>query len=223
MFFIKNLCFLIFAFCIGFSIQDPVKLELYYEGLCTFCHQFIADQLYPTYEALGSDADATILIDLIPYGNAEYVINDDGSVEFDCQHGERECLLNRIHACAINQNTTQAKMIGFIYCSIDSSKQDALEVARECSNEIGLSFDDINSCVYSTQSDNLLLAYAKRQEKLDPPLTYVPNIRFNGVFDENLENNARQDCLATICGLIKESKPKACDSVSKSFRGRSSQ
>ncbi|XP_057672823.1 gamma-interferon-inducible lysosomal thiol reductase-like [Diorhabda carinulata] len=216
MFFTKNLCFLVCAFCIGFSIQDPVKLELYYEGLCPYCHEFIAQQLYPTYEALGSEADSTILIDLIPYGNADYVINDDGSVEFTCQHGERECLLNRIHACAINQNTTQAKMIGFIYCSINRSEEDALEVASECANENGLSFDDINSCVSSTLSDNLLLAYAKRQEKLDPPLEYVPNIRFNGVFDENLENKARQDCLATVCGLINESKPKACDSVSSS-------
>jgi len=37
---------------------------------------------------------------IYPYGNAKQVFVDDEWL-FECQHGENECHLNRIHACVM--------------------------------------------------------------------------------------------------------------------------
>ena len=45
---------------------DHVKLVLYYEALCGGCHQWITDEMYPTYQKLGKYMD----VEFVPYGNA---------------------------------------------------------------------------------------------------------------------------------------------------------
>ena len=58
---------------------DHVKVTLYYEALCGGCHQWISDEMYPTYQKLGKYMD----IDFVPYGNADVRINFANFISFN--------------------------------------------------------------------------------------------------------------------------------------------
>ncbi|XP_040946699.1 gamma-interferon-responsive lysosomal thiol protein isoform X3 [Gossypium hirsutum] len=73
-----------------------VHLSLYYESLCPYCRSFIVSQLVKVFN---TDLLNIINLRLVPWGNAQYVKPKKTII---CQHGEDECYLNTIHACAIS-------------------------------------------------------------------------------------------------------------------------
>ncbi|KAL0753482.1 hypothetical protein Bca101_091150 [Brassica carinata] len=87
---------LLFTFSYNFVAgeSDKVKLNLYYESLCPYCQSFIADGLVKIFD---SDLHTITDLKLVPFGNAH--VSDKLTVT--CQHGEEECKLNAIEACAI--------------------------------------------------------------------------------------------------------------------------
>lgn len=54
------------TFCNLFSVQDTLKVSLYYESLCPDSVRFVVRQLYPGFLKLGDILD----LDFIPYGFA---------------------------------------------------------------------------------------------------------------------------------------------------------
>jgi len=66
----------------GCAASDPVKADLYFEGLCGGCHQFYLDTLFPTWKQIGSIMD----IGLYAYGNAYRTNTSSGSWKFTRQH-----------------------------------------------------------------------------------------------------------------------------------------
>ncbi|CAH1099218.1 unnamed protein product [Psylliodes chrysocephalus] len=207
MFVSKVLLLIVGLSCISYSAQESqLKLVLYYEGLCPYCHDFIQEQLYPAYQAL----EGAFLIELIPLGWE--VKTDDG---WECQHGPDECFLNKVDACLISLKPPQLQLLGFINCNANSTSMELTvdetkDVVKQCAQENKLSWDDINKCV-TDSGDALLLSYVDKQNKIDPPLPYVPHIRFNDIFDEDLEQSAREDLVSTVCGLLTGTKPSACN------------
>lgn len=66
----------------------PVKVGFYYESLCPGCRGVWQQQLFPTFQKLGSTG--IVQFDIVPYGNArEYQYGDQWV--FTCQHGVNEC------------------------------------------------------------------------------------------------------------------------------------
>ncbi|KAB2087597.1 hypothetical protein ERO13_A04G094900v2 [Gossypium hirsutum] len=87
-----------------------VHLSLYYESLCPYCRSFIVSQLVKVFN---TDLLNIINLRLVPWGNAQYV-KPNKTIIF--QHGEDECYLNTIHACAISIWPDPRKHFNFIYC-----------------------------------------------------------------------------------------------------------
>ncbi|XP_072386448.1 gamma-interferon-inducible lysosomal thiol reductase-like [Diabrotica undecimpunctata] len=219
MFLSKVVLFLAATVCVSSSAQEAdLTLTLFYEGLCPGCHQFILTQLYPSYEKLAD----SLKLDLVPFGWSHSNRSDDGKVTFTCQHGEEECFINRVHACVLDQQPSSVDYVTFIYHHLsatderDLNEQEVLEVAKKWLPS-SVSWDEVNSCYEGERGTELLLSYEDRQSKLDPKLPWVPNIRFNGVYDSDIEEQAWFNLLPTVCGLLKENKPDICNDQVKHF------
>lgn len=101
--------------------SQNVKVSLYYESLCPYCANFIENQLVKVFN---TDLITIVNLRLVPYGNAQTIGPDKTiicQVTFPfslfsrfaykislfqiflilLQHGDKECYLNTIHACAI--------------------------------------------------------------------------------------------------------------------------
>ena len=52
--------------------KESVNIQVYYESLCPDSINFITQQLYPTYQALGNYMN----IEFIPFGNADVSFSD---------------------------------------------------------------------------------------------------------------------------------------------------
>jgi hypothetical protein len=73
-----------------------VKVSLYYESLCPDSRRFVINQLAPHY--INDGLVDSIDLQIVPFGKASKIVNEtDGSVTFDCQHGEQECWGNKLH------------------------------------------------------------------------------------------------------------------------------
>ncbi|XP_044259387.1 gamma-interferon-inducible lysosomal thiol reductase-like [Tribolium madens] len=206
---LKSFCFLSVLFVCELSPvlckQDLVKVSLYYESLCPFCRQFVTQELYPGYKKIKD----FLLIDLVPFGKAN-VTKIDGNWEFKCQHGPKECLGNKIQACVLTKSFQKDSKIGFVYCMMNSSDPGKISIAESCASNNGILWRDIVDCVQGTQGDDFLAHYGDVTNDLDPKLTYVPHILFNGIFNATLEDLARDNFFKTVCGLF-NTKPDACN------------
>ncbi|KAG6744291.1 hypothetical protein POTOM_053008 [Populus tomentosa] len=164
--------------------SEKVKMSLYYESLCPYCSSFIAG---PLAQVLETDLMTILNLRLVPWGNA--ILDSNNTIE--CQHGDDECYLNIIHACAINlwpdlpQNeidlqliTMQKKHFDFIKCIEKQYKapdrNGAEESWEECSGKLGLSTQSIKKCYDSGHGKELVLQNAKETDHLRPPHKYVP-------------------------------------------------
>ncbi len=72
----------------------------------------------------------------IPKNSIKYISNlnifflqhkklSDTSYSFDCQHGERECKGNTVHACAIKHIGDQDKVVQHVVCMMTDFYNDA--------------------------------------------------------------------------------------------------
>ncbi|KYB28975.1 Gamma-interferon-inducible lysosomal thiol reductase-like Protein [Tribolium castaneum] len=184
--------------------SEQVKVSLYYESLCPYCRQFVTQQLYPGFKTLPN----SLIIDLIPYGKANQT-KINGNWAFTCQHGPSECQGNKIQACVLTKPFEMDAKINFVFCMMNSSDPGAISNARTCAFTCKISWNDMKDCVEGSQGDDFLAHFGDVTHNLDPKLTYVPHILFNGMFNETLENDARENFLKTVCALF-NTKPDAC-------------
>ncbi|XP_028130183.2 gamma-interferon-inducible lysosomal thiol reductase isoform X6 [Diabrotica virgifera virgifera] len=218
MFVSKLVLFFAATVCVSSSVQGAdLTLTVFYEGLCPLCYQFIVNQLYPSYPKLAD----SLKLDLVPYGWSSSIRGNDGKVTFECQHGDDECHVNRIHACVLDQNPSSLDYVTFIYQYLsktdlrDLNERQELELAQSLLPS-SLSWDSVSDCYHGERGTELLLGYEERQAQLNPELPWVPNIRFNGVYDAEVEYQAMVDLTATVCNLLEDNKPDVCkDHVTK--------
>ncbi|KAJ4823516.1 hypothetical protein Tsubulata_017893 [Turnera subulata] len=149
---------------------EKVELSLYYESLCPSSQGFI---IGPLAKALDTDLMTIANLRLVPWGNA-FVRNST----IICQHGEDECYLNIIHACAINIWSDVKTHFNFIKCSESYSSQLSVQGAeatwKQCAQQLGLPAQPIYDCYNSGQGTQLVLQFGKETEQLQPPHEYVP-------------------------------------------------
>ena len=69
----------VFLLSLASLCSAQLSLDIYYESLCPDSTRFIANQLGPMYEALGSDVD----VNFNPYGFAK--VKTDFDPQYDAQ------------------------------------------------------------------------------------------------------------------------------------------
>ena len=122
---------------------EPVLVELYYESLCPGCRQFITSMLSPTWDLMKDTG--TMQVAVYPYGNANQTQNPDGSWMFSCQHGDKECLGNKLEVCLMRHLDWDSRAyMGAIACMEQS---DPIKQARSCiEKHTTLKYEVIRKC-----------------------------------------------------------------------------
>ncbi|GAA0166133.1 reductase [Lithospermum erythrorhizon] len=99
---------------------------------------------------------------------------------FKCRHGEYECLLNTVEACAIDAWPDVNEHFPFTYCVENFVYQGKYLQWETCFKTLGLDDKPITDCVESEKGLQLDLKYAAETTALQPPHTYVPWVVVDG-------------------------------------------
>ncbi|KAL8057616.1 hypothetical protein ABFX02_04G195000 [Erythranthe guttata] len=183
---------------------DKVSFEIYYETLCPYCSNLIVNYLGKLF-----DSDLLSITDfkLIPYGNAK--IKPNGTIT--CQHGEWECILNTVEACAIDAWPDVNTYFPFVYCVESLVYEHNYTYWETCFEKLSLDPSPVAACYNGERGKELILGYAAVTQALEPPHKYVPWVVVDG---EPLYDDYR-NFVSYICKAYKgTANPSACSSES---------
>ncbi|GJN08160.1 hypothetical protein PR202_ga26053 [Eleusine coracana subsp. coracana] len=186
----------------GKGTAAKVDVALYYESLCPYSARFVVNHLAKVFRNGLVDA---IDLTLLPYGNAR--VGAGGKIS--CQHGEYECFLNTVEACAIDAWPELNKHFKFIYCVEDLVMKRQQREWESCFAKLGFDPTPVTKCYKSDRGHKLELKYANLTDALVPPHRYVPWVVVDGQpLLEDYENFE-----AYICKAYKGSPLKACEGL----------
>ena len=98
--------------------ETEVAIKIYYESLCPYSRQYVIDQLYPTYN---SELGKYLNIELFPIA-LHYTPDGSGGWNFECQHGNNECVGNQYQVCLIDQIKEESIQIAALNCILDDNQ-----------------------------------------------------------------------------------------------------
>jgi len=195
--------------------DELLNIEIYYESLCPDCQNFVTLQLTPTWKKLGKYFNP----DLKPFGKAEATPNDSTShsgYNFVCQHGLIECTGNMWQACFLSiPGFTRDQQIDVVSCingdghAFDSGAVN--DATLRCMNEHGMdqaSMKAVSECANSYEGQELLKNLGDETNSLDPKLTFVPWVTFNGEFQQEWQDGAIDDLEELLCKNFLQDKPE---------------
>ncbi|XP_066491766.1 gamma-interferon-inducible lysosomal thiol reductase [Tiliqua scincoides] len=187
---------------------SPVSVSLYYESLCPACRGFLVLQLFPTWVMLNDIMNVT----LVPYGNAKETKKGQ-KWEFQCQHGEEECVGNLMEACLIH--LIEYNYFPIIFCM--ESGMDVVGDLPQCLKVYAPDFplSNITACVNGDLGNQLMHRNAQLTRALNPPHRYVPWIVVNGNHTDELQKKAQDSLFMLVCSLYKGDLPPACSGESQ--------
>ncbi|KAM7361948.1 GILT-like protein 1 [Cochliomyia hominivorax] len=180
-----------FSICNGQISGEKLKVLVLYESLCPDSIRFMGRQLGPSYEELKDYID----ISLVPFGKSQ---SKNNGGQFFCQHGPRECLGNRQQSCVLQQTKDQLTQVKFAVCQMTIPDNSNIQY---CAESVSLS-SDIDTCM-NTELGTLLQLEAERITH-SYAISFVPTIIYDGVFDQQLQDNSLRDFRGTVCGLLQK-------------------
>lgn len=170
-----------------------VKLDVYYECLCPDSRYFVLHELLPTFEKVGSMLE----IHLWPYGKATTKATSSG-YQFDCQHGEQECIGNIFHACVDKKVEDPAKKLEIIKCMI-SDNYEPENIAKKCAGEGGIDFAEIQTCASGPEGQALHFQAGVKTEALNPKVSFIPTIEIDD--SQNSQKAILKNLLKEVCAV----------------------
>ncbi|XP_055372078.1 GILT-like protein 1 [Condylostylus longicornis] len=171
----------------------PVLVMVFYESLCPDSKNFILKQLVPTYRK----APDLIEIQFVPYGKAKTEINADGSLKFDCQHGQLECQGNIYHACAIEAIEDPKTKLDVVACMIRDNRLPK-EAMQKCTREHHVETAElIQKCYDSPHGSELLKLHGEATHALKPPVSFIPTVTLDG--SQGRQASILKDLFGEVC------------------------
>jgi len=185
-------------------LADRLKVDIYFEALCPDSQDLVKQQLFPFYTK-ETEIRALLDINLIPFGKASYKLNENGTLEFTCQHRENECLANMYLACSLKMYTLDQSM-KYTHCIM--SQSDAHNHLERCANELSLSYSDLKTCQEDKKRGP---QYLKELGDKTGKLKFVPTVRVNNVpWQFKHVREYMGDFKKYICSRFVY-KPKSCE------------
>ena len=115
---ILNILVIIFLVNSVSAEKAEVSINIYYESLCPYSRQYVIEQLYPTYN---SDLGKYLDVGLFPIA-LQYTPDGSGGWNFECQHGNNECVGNQYQVCLIDQIKEESIQIAALNCILDDNQ-----------------------------------------------------------------------------------------------------
>lgn len=186
---------------ITYASSNPVEVTLYAESLCPYCAAFIQDNNH----LILNDLADILSFHYVAYGNAR--LDQYGALQ--CQHGSKECELNRVINCVQDLHPDQNQWLPFVVCleSDTDTENQPDEMVITCSKATALDPSPILSCAAGAKGDELEKKAAEETGKLIPQHTYVPWLVINGVaVGQDMDKMEKFVCVATE----PEARPDIC-------------
>jgi len=204
--------------------SNTAKVEVYYESLCPDSIKFLNSSLREVW----GDAELRkrMSLHLYPFGNGELLPEDRVSKGYHfwhptasyplvmCQHGDSECLGNKMQACAL-ANLEASKHMPFLFCMVSYGTQAGPELTSyACGTGLGVNMTTLKACATSRRGHDLLIEHGNRtlDVQLHAGKRYVPYVMVNGGHSQPAENG---NLLGAICGVLDAPKPAACSKISQ--------
>ncbi|KAK7584289.1 hypothetical protein V9T40_005252 [Parthenolecanium corni] len=191
------------------TINGKVNVSVFYETLCAPSIRLIHRQLMPTWMQLKDYVNITF----VPYGKAVHEKQADGKWKIECQHGETECWGNKIQACGLHNLKDDAdRSIRYIACFMTYNNFYPFNTTcfEDITDNDQAKSQNFHKCVNSEEGNELLAAYGDSTYAVQPSITSVPAITYNGIYDYNLNYKANTDLPSVICDLLGAEKPAPC-------------
>ncbi|BES89978.1 gamma-interferon inducible lysosomal thiol reductase [Nesidiocoris tenuis] len=175
-----------------------VYVDVYYESLCPDSRSFFMNELLPTVHKLGD----VLFVNLVPYGRAETIIKGE-DIEFICQHGPKECLGNKFHACIIqNTKSNNQLSVNVTGCLFEDYFQPQ---AERCCKKFGVPWEDVKSCVYGSEGTQLLKVHGDLTNRL-LPIDFIPTVALNQVTgSKNYQAAILKNLANEVCRILERS------------------
>jgi interferon gamma-inducible protein 30 len=145
-----------------YASSTPVDVTLYAESLCPYCAAFIQDN----HGLILNDLAKVVSFRYVAYGNAK--LDKYGTLQ--CQHGPKECELNRVINCVQDIYPDQNQWLPFVVCIESDPDQEQQqgdqpdEMVITCSKTTALDPSPILSCAAGTKGDELEKKAAEERE-----------------------------------------------------------
>lgn len=96
--------------------DTKLSMRVYYEALCPDSKKLLNDfgREYHMFKKY-------ITVEWVPFGRAKS-LDTDGN-EFECHHGPKECVSNRIHSCGIEHLKSQDARQQFAVCQMNAKPE----------------------------------------------------------------------------------------------------
>ncbi|KAK9498019.1 hypothetical protein O3M35_003907 [Rhynocoris fuscipes] len=177
-----------------------VVITVFYECLCPDSQSFIQHQMLPVMEKLNQ----YLSVELIPYGKAHTIETDEGTYTFKCQHGAKECLGNKIHACAIKRAPNDLIRVKVVTCMIINNYIPD-EIGQTCCEKYNISWKSVESCAHGSEGVQLLKEQGDYTNELNPPISFVPTVLINK--DRSNQRRILKNLLLEVCATLKKVSP----------------
>ncbi|XP_022647801.1 GILT-like protein 1 isoform X3 [Varroa destructor] len=125
------------------------RVEILYETHCPDSQQIMREGVKKSLSLLPE-----VEFVLVPYGKAS-TSGEGPSLQFQCQHGVKECEGNTFHACAIKLHQNKKQVIEFVICTM-SYRQDVRQNIEQCAAKNSISYEVLHACAKGQQGKDLL-------------------------------------------------------------------
>ncbi|MCL7044562.1 hypothetical protein MKW94_008958 [Papaver nudicaule] len=172
------------------SHPKRVSLDFHYDSLDNSSSEFLV-KIIPNI--LLEELDDFVKLTLHPYGKAR--VGRNGTVL--CQHGQKECFLNKVEACAIQVFSQNYGA----YFGLVNSWEACFDLL------IGMDRNPVVDCYSSDVGTKLELRYANESSALVPAITQVPWVTLDKV---PLYNTSYENIRKAVCHAYKGTPEEAC-------------
>lgn len=102
--------------------------------------------------------------------------NNRGAINFDCQHGPRECKGNLYQSCVLDVigDDQQDLQTEFVICAMDFSK-----IPSDCARRLGVDLGKVDECEKGKKGVELQLKAEQESAGIIKQSSFVPTVNIN--------------------------------------------